>query len=144
MPNSKIDLDSIEFQINVPISEADFIDLLHRSSLAQRRPVEDIECVQGMLKHGNLLVTAWTEGELLGVSRSVTDFHFTCYLSDLAVDARFQKQGIGKALIRETKNQLGPKCNLILIAAPAAADYYQHIGFEHQPQCWVLPAGNAN
>ena len=142
MSEQKLDIDNIEFRINEPISDESFVDLLQRSSLAQRRPVDDCDCVHGMLQNANLLVTAWIDNELVGVSRSVTDFHYCCYLSDLAVDLQFQKQGIGRALIQRTQSQLGPKCNLILIAAPAAKDYYQHIGFEHQPQCWILPAGS--
>ena len=138
MTDSKIDLAAVELKINEPISDQSFVDLLKRSTLAERRPVDDGECIRGMMKHANLLVTAWADGALIGVARSVTDFHYACYLSDLAVDTRFQRQGIGKALIRETQTQLGPKCNLILIAAPAAKDYYQHIGFDHQPNCWVL------
>ena len=140
MPKPKLDVDAVEFRINEPISDEAFVDLLQRSSLAERRPVDDQDCVMGMLRHTNLLITAWIDNELVGVSRSVTDYHYACYLSDLAVDACFQNRGIGKALIRETRSQLGPKCNLILIAAPAAKNYYQHIGFEHQPECWILPA----
>ena len=73
--------------------------------------MDDRACMEGMLAHGNLLVTAWCEDKLVGVARSVTDFHFCCYLSDLAVDVAFQRQGIGKELIRLTQAQLGPRCN---------------------------------
>jgi GNAT superfamily N-acetyltransferase len=121
------------------LSQANFIDLLHRSTLAERRPVDDAEAIAGMLANADLTVTAW-DGELLvGVARSVTDFTYCCYLSDLAVDVAYQRQGIGIELIAHTQAQLGPRCNLILLAAPAAADYYGHIGFIHHPRCWILP-----
>ena len=68
----------------------------------------------------------------------MTDFHYVCYLSDLAVSQTHQKRGIGKQLQILTQNQLGPRCKLILIASPAANEYYGHIGFEHNPRCWVL------
>src|SRR5271163_2971682 len=114
----------IEYAVNRPITVAEFLDVLNASSLGQRRPIHDVGCLQGMLDHANLLVTAHHEGKLVGVARSVTDFHFCCYLSDLAVDAAFQRRGIGKQLIRLTQAELGERCTLILLAAPAAVDYY--------------------
>ena len=129
----------IYYSNTVLLSPAEFIDLLHRSTLAERRPVDDAETIAGMLANADLTVTAW-DGELLvGVARSVTDFTYCCYLSDLAVDVAYQRQGIGVELIAQTQEQLGPRCNLILLAAPAAADYYGHIGFNHHPRCWILP-----
>jgi len=131
----------IVYEVNKPITADEFIDVLNRSTLGQRRPVDDRECIQGMLDHANLLVTARADGLLVGVSRSVTDFHFCCYLSCLAVDEKFQHQGIGKELIRRTQAELGKRCLLILLSAPAAVEYYPHIGFEHHPQAWVLKPG---
>ena len=129
----------IQYSTSPPLSPALFIDLLCRSTLAERRPVDDAEAIAGMLANADLTVTAW-DGELLvGVARSVTDFIYCCYLSDLAVDVAYQRQGIGVELIARTQAQLGPRCNLILLAAPAAADYHGHIGFNHHPRCWILP-----
>ena len=132
---------SITYEVNKGITADEFIDVLNRSTLGQRRPVDDRACIQGMLDHANLLVTAWSDGVLVGVSRSVTDFHFCCYLSCLAVDEKFQHQGIGKELIRRTQIQLGKRCMLLLLSAPAAVEYYPHIGFEHHPQAWILKPG---
>lgn len=119
------------------ISIEEFIDVLNRSSLGERRPVDDRNCIRGMLQHADILITAWDGDKLIGISRSVTDFHYACYLSDLAVDANYQRRGIGIQMMQITQEMLGPKCNLILLAAPAAKDYYQHVGFEHNPRCWV-------
>jgi len=128
----------INYTTKAPLTPALFLDLLRRSTLAERRPVDDAEAIAGMLANADLTVTAW-DGELLvGVARSVTDFTYCCYLSDLAVDVAYQRQGIGVELIAHTQAQLGPRCNLILLAAPAAADYYGHIGFIHHPRCWIL------
>ena len=129
----------IAYQVNRKISADEFVNLLRRSTLAERRPVDDRECIEAMLKHGNLLITAWDQDRLVGVARSVTDFGYCCYLSDLAVDFEYQKKGIGKRLIAETQQCLGPKCLLILLSAPAAVEYYPHIGFQHHPQAWILP-----
>ncbi|MDX1269920.1 MAG: GNAT family N-acetyltransferase [Oceanisphaera sp.] len=119
-----------------------FVDLLQRSGLAARRPVEDRECIQGMLNGGNLLVTAWDGMRLIGLSRSMTDFHYACYLSDLAVDSEYQRQGIGRDLIERTRKQLRPSCKLVLLSAPKAVDYYPHIGFQRHDSCWLLPPGS--
>jgi len=73
------------------------------------------------------------------VSRSVTDFHYCCYLSDLAVDAQYQRQSIGAALIRETRAHLQPTCRLLLLSTPGAGGYYPKIGFERHPQAWTMP-----
>ena len=77
---------------------------------------------------------------LVGVARSVTDFHYCCYLSDLAVDQAVQDKGIGRELIRHTREQLGPRCKLILLSAPAAVGYYPHIGFTQHNSAWILQA----
>lgn len=119
------------------ISVKQFTDLLNRSTLGERRPIEDIKCLQSMLDNADILITAWDSEKLVGIARSVTDFSYCCYLSDLAVDKEYQKKGIGKELIQQTQNELGPKCKTILLSAPAAVDYYPKIGFEKHPQCWV-------
>jgi len=125
------------------ISEADFVDLLKRSTLAERRPVDDPKCVRAMLDHANLLCTAWHGGRLVGLARSVTDFEYCCYLSDLAVDEAYQKKGIGRELIRLTQSRLGRKAKIILLAAPRAETYYPKIGFDAHRSAWILSATKA-
>jgi len=128
----------IKYKINEPITTDQFIELLNNSTLGKRRPVDDRPCMEGMISNSNLIVSAWNGDELVGVSRCMTDFHYACYLSDLAVSKRHQKLGIGKELQIITQNQLGPKCKLILLAAPTANSYYEHIGFTNNERCWVL------
>ncbi len=123
------------------ISEAEFIDVLRRSTLAERRPVNDAACIQAMLRHATLLCTAWDGAGLIGVARSVTDFEYCCYLSDLAIDVAYQKRGIGRGLIELTRSRLGPRANLILLAAPAAEGYYPKLGFEPHRSAWILAPG---
>ena len=128
----------VEYKINVPISAQQFIGLLNSTSLGARRPVNNPNVIESMLKHGNLLVTAWIGDKLVGVARSLTDFDFCCYLSDLAVDESLQVGGIGKQLIRLTKEQLHPDCMINLLAAPQAVGYYPKIGFEQHNSAWIL------
>jgi GNAT superfamily N-acetyltransferase len=128
----------ITYSTTRPITPAEFVDLLVRSTLGERRPIDDPEAIDGMVRNAGLTATAWDGDRLVGVARSVTDFTYCCYLSDLAVDAAYQRQGIGVELMAQTQARLGPQCKIILLAAPAAADYYGHVGFEHHPRCWVL------
>lgn len=114
--------------------------LYEASTLGERRPINDPGTLAAMMQNANLVVTAWDSGELVGVSRTLTDFVYVGYLSDLAVHARCQRQGIGIGLIERTRAEMGPKSKLILLAAPAAVDYYPRIGFTHHPQAWILSA----
>ena len=124
------------------ITPEEFRDILIRSTLGERRPVDDSSTLQGMIQHSNLIASCWNGDRLVGVSRSVTDFHYCCYLSDLAVDASYQRKGVGKKLLEITSSKLKPSCKIILIAAPAAVDYYPHIGFEKHDQAWIAQSKN--
>ena len=128
----------LDFQRDAELSVDDFTDLLRRSGLDARRPVDDPDTVAAMVGHANLTITAWRDGTLVGVARSLTDFRYCCYLADLAVDRDCQRSGVGRGLVDATRDALGPRCMLLLLSAPAAVDYYPHIGFEHHSQAWVL------
>jgi GNAT superfamily N-acetyltransferase len=117
----------------------EFLDVLRRSTLAERRPVDEPETIRGMLEKADILVTARSAGVLVGISRAITDFHYCTYLSDLAVDAAHQGRGIGKELIRRTHEAAGRKTHLILLAAPKARGYYPHIGMIAHDSCWMIP-----
>jgi predicted N-acetyltransferase YhbS len=116
------------------------IELYVDSTLGERRPVSDRRRMQRMLEHANLVVTAWDGARMVGISRSLTDFVYATYLSDLAVRKSYQRTGIGRELVRLTR-EAAPRAMLILLAAPAAEKYYLHIGFEHHPQAWILRGG---
>ena len=128
----------ITYKDDANISVEQAISLYVRSTLGERRPIDSPETFEAMLKNANLTVSAWDGEKLVGISRSLTDFAYVAYLADLAVDEEYQRQGIGKQLIEETKMRLGSNCVIVLLAAPKAKDYYQHIGFEHNPRAWML------
>ena len=127
------------YQREPDLSVEAFIDLLARSTLAERRPVEDLARIETMLRNADLIVTARVEGRIVGAARAITDFSFCCYLSDLAVDEAYQRQGIGKELLRLVAEAAGPTTKLILLAAPKAVDYYPRIGMVRHGSCWVSP-----
>jgi predicted N-acetyltransferase YhbS len=115
------------------------IELYRTSTLGERRPIGDRERMALMLRHANLVVTAWDGEQLVGIARSMTDFSYATYLSDLAVRLSHQRQGIGRELIRRTQ-ELGGKANIILLSAPKAVDYYPRIGMKSHPSAWTLGA----
>jgi len=129
---------NIKYKINEHVNADQYIKLLVKSTLGKRRPIDDRNCIEGMLNNSNLTVSAWDGDILVGFARSMTDFHYACYLSDLAVDKEYQKTGIGKKLQMITQDNLGLKCKLILVAASDANSYYEHIGFTNNPRCWIL------
>jgi GNAT superfamily N-acetyltransferase len=129
----------IQYDIEPQLQAREFIDLLVRSTLASRRPVDEPTRIAGMLRHADVIVTARRDDRLVGVARAISDFHFCTYLSDLAVDEAFQHQGIGRRLIELTHEQAGLETRLILLSAPAAREYYPHIGMEPHDSCWQIP-----
>jgi predicted N-acetyltransferase YhbS len=127
------------YRLEPDLSAEEFIDVLVRSTLAERRPVRDLDTIRAMLTNADVILTARLDGLLIGVSRAITDFAFCTYLSDLAVDERYQRQGIGRELIRHTHEAAGLHTMLILLAAPKAHTYYPHIGMTKHESCWFLP-----
>lgn len=117
------------------------IELYIASTLGERRPVDDRDCMIEMLAKANLVISAWEGDVLVGIARSLTDFCYVAYLSDLAVRKTHQFMGIGKQLIQRTQAELGENATLVLLAAPAAEKYYPRIGMQQHPSAWVLPPG---
>jgi predicted N-acetyltransferase YhbS len=126
----------ISFQSETALTAEELADVFTRSAI--RRPVDELPRLQQMIDKADLLITARDGAKLVGVARSLTDFCFACYLSDLAVDQAYQKQGIGKELVRRTREAIGQGTVLLLIAAPEAAEYYAKIGFEKMDRAWWI------
>lgn len=131
--------DAIAYALEPTLSAAEFIDVLVRSTLSERRPVDEPVRVEGMLRNADVILTARVGGLLVGVSRAITDYNYATYLSDLAVDVAFQRRGIGKELIRRTHEAAGLRTMLVLLAAPKAVDYYPHVGMKKHESCWIIP-----
>jgi GNAT superfamily N-acetyltransferase len=128
---------AVRYALEPDLSADEFIRVLEASGLAERRPVADRGRIETMLRNSNVIVTARAGARLIGVSRAIADFGFCCYLSDLAVDRAHQRRGFGRALIERTWDAAGRETTLILLAAPAAVDYYPHIGMRRHEHCYV-------
>lgn len=118
----------------------EMIEVYVDSTLGERRPVGERDRMARMLVEANLVITAWDDESMVGISRSITDWVFCTYLSDLAVRSAYQGQGIGKELVRLTR-QAAPQALLVLLAAPKAVDYYPKIGMTRHDSAWVLAPG---
>lgn len=129
---------AIAYSLEPGLSAEEFRAVLVASTLGDRRPVDDLPRLDRMLRQADVVVTARDGLRLVGVSRAVTDFNYCCYLSDLAVDVAYQRQGIGRRLIAETHKSAGELTSLVLVAAPGAESYYPRIGMQQRPSCWTI------
>ena len=133
----------IDYRFGNDLDLDQVLELYRDSTLGERRPIDDREIAAAMLRHANLVVTAWEGDRLVGLSRTLTDFLYVGYLSDLAVALSHQKLGIGKELIVKTREKMGPRSMLVLLAAPKAVGYYPKVGFTRHDSAWLLKAGDA-
>ena len=133
----------IWYRLGNDLNLNEVLDLYRASTLGERRPIDDPAILADMIRHANLVVTAWEDELLVGISRSLTDFSYVAYLADLAVRDTHQKLGIGRELIARTRAEMGPRSMIVLLAAPAAVDYYPKLGFTQHGSAWVLRAGDA-
>jgi predicted N-acetyltransferase YhbS len=129
---------NITYQLEPTLPVAEFVDVLQRSTLAERRPMTESATLEKMVQNADVLVTARMDGVVVGVSRAISDFAFCTYLSDLAVDEKFQRMGIGQELLRRTHEAAGLHTQLILLAAPKAQGYYPRIGMSKHESCWTI------
>src|SRR6185312_8333973 len=137
-PEGAVSQMPIAYTLEPLLLAAEFRAVLIASTLGERRPVADLERLDRMLRHADVIVTAREGQRLVGISRAITDFSYCCYLSDLAVDVAYQRQGIGKRLIAETHAAAGELTSLVLVAAPTAEAYYPRIGMRQRPSCWTF------
>ena len=126
----------ITYQINLIPHASQIISLYDSSGI--NRPTRDQARIEKMYENSNLVISAWDGERLVGIARSLTDFCYCCYLSDLAVRQEYKIQGIGKKLIALTQEQIGKQTTLLLLSAPAAMDYYPKAGFEKIPNGFII------
>ena len=126
----------IQFKINAKVSAENVIEVMKSSGII--RPVDDVKRIQAMLDNSNLIISAWNGIELIGIARSLTDYHYCCYLSDLAVKKEYQKAGIGKTLIELTQDTIGEQTMLLLLSAAPAMEYYPKVGFDKVENGFII------
>jgi GNAT superfamily N-acetyltransferase len=115
----------------------DVLEVYRSSGLGERRPIADTERMGAMVRNANLILTCRIGGELVGIARSISDFSYVTFLSDIAVSRPHQRSGIGRALIEATQKE-APQAKIVLLSAPAATGFYPLIGFAPHNSAWVL------
>lgn len=130
---------SFDYRLNAVPDVDEVIELLIASTLAERRPVDDRERMRAMLQASNLVISAWQGTLLVGIARSLSDYAYVTYCSDLAVRKSHQRRGIGRGLLRCTR-AAAPQATLVLLAAPAAANYYPKLGMHRHDSAWYACA----
>jgi predicted GNAT superfamily acetyltransferase len=126
----------ITYKFNIIPSTEAIIALYDNAGL--NRPTADFDRIAKMYANSNLIVTAWDKDKLVGISRSLTDFCYCCYLSDLAVRQEYKYSGIGKKLVELTKEKVSENSMLLLLAAPSAIEYYPKIGMEKVENGFII------
>lgn len=121
------------------LAAEEFAALLHASGLYTRRPT-DLSRLQAMLRGAQLVVTARDAGRLVGLARSITDWAYCLYCSDLCVASDYQGQGIGKALLARTAAEAPAVKTCLLLSAPAAISFYEAAGFPRHNGAFVFAA----
>ncbi|MCM3412136.1 GNAT family N-acetyltransferase [Metabacillus litoralis] len=125
------------YKVHDKISAAELSQVFKASGI--RRPVDDLDRLQKMIEQADVIITARTDNQVIGVARVITDFSYCCYLSDLAVDKDHQKAGIGKNLIKLLQEEIGEEVSLLLLSAPEAMEYYPKIGFTSFDNGFSIP-----
>jgi predicted HAD superfamily Cof-like phosphohydrolase len=85
---------AIHYRLGNDLDIDEVIELYRLSTLGERRPIGDRPRMEAMLRAANLVVSAWDERRLVGISRVLSDFAYVTYLSDLAVAQSHQRHGI--------------------------------------------------
>lgn len=131
-------MSSINYRLGNDLDIDVVIELYRASTLGVRRPVDDRERMAAMVRAANLVVSAWEGPLMVGIARSLSDFAYCTYMSDLAVRSSHQRRGIGRELVTWTRSA-GGRASVILLSAPAAVGYYPKLGFQQHPSAWVMP-----
>jgi GNAT superfamily N-acetyltransferase len=123
----------MHYALEPALPAEEFRRVLIDSGLGAIRPVDDLQRLQTMLSNAQLVVTARLDepgGTLVGVARTITDFAWCAYLSDLAVVKSAQGLGIGRGLLDATRAHCGPSAALILSSVPDAVQFYERAQME--------------
>ncbi len=126
----------ISYTINPDLKPKEVSALFTNSGI--KRPAKDIPRIKSMIENANLIICAKDGKNLVGILRAVTDFSYCCYVSDLAVDKKYQRLGIGKKLVKAAQKTLGNKVMILLLSAPEADSFYSHIGMENIQNAWKI------
>jgi len=130
----------IRYSSSERLEPAEYVAFLGRSGLGSEYPRKAFaDRIAALLRNADVRVTARTgSGRLVGVCLGLTDFAYFLFLTDLGVDREFERQGIGKELVRLAHEAAGGPADISLItwANSRVAAFYESCGMKRLE--WAL------
>jgi ribosomal protein S18 acetylase RimI-like enzyme len=136
MTTSKHGNSRIIYKFDIVPTAEQVIELYDNAGLP--RPTHDPQRIRAMFDNSDLIITAWDENKLVGVSRTITDWVWCSYLADLAISPAYKRSGIGKKLIELAREKIGERSMLLLLSVPTAMDYYPKVGFVREHRAFII------
>jgi len=136
MTTSKHGNSRIIYKFDIVPTAEQVIELYDNTGLP--RPTHDPQRIRAMFDNSDLIITAWDENKLVGVSRTITDWVWCSYLADLAISPAYKRSGIGKKLIELAREKIGERSMLLLLSVPTAMDYYPKVGFVREHRAFII------
>lgn len=116
------------------ISSEEYIDFLKRTDLGSQYPEERFEeRISKLVENVSISLVARNENNsVVGVLFGLTDFAYWLYITDLGVDRTYERQGIGKQLMKTAHDLAGGEKDIAvyLIANENAIPFYEKLGME--------------
>ena len=117
------------------ISAEEYIDFLKRTDLGSQYPKERFEeRINKLVKTVSIsLIARNEEGLVVGALFGLTDFCYWLYITDLGVDRNYERQGIGRKLMKTAHELAGGEKDIAvyLIANENAVPFYQKLGMKY-------------
>ena len=116
------------------LTPEEYIDFLKHTDLGSQYPKERFEERIGrLLRNVSVsLVARDAEERVVGVLLGLTDFAYWLYVTDLGVDRSYERQGIGRRLMRAALELAGGEKDIAvyLIANEKAVPFYEKLGMK--------------
>ena len=116
------------------LTPSEYIDFLKRTDLGSQYPKERFdERIERLLKNASISLAARDDdGLLIGALLGLTDFAYWLYVTDLGVDRAYERQGIGRALMKKALEAAGGEKDIAvyLIANENAVPFYEKLGMK--------------
>ena len=88
------------------------------------------EVLRNALLASHSLITAWSDGRLIGLGNAISDGYLVVYYPHLIVLPEFQGKGVGTELMRRLMLRYQGFHQHMLVADGRALDFYRKCGFE--------------
>ena len=116
------------------ITADEYINFLKRTDLGKQYPKERFrERIEKLVGNVSISLVARNENNtVVGVLFGLTDFAYWLYVTDLGVDRAYERQGIGKQLMKTAHKIAGGEKDiaLYLIANENAVPFYEKLGMK--------------